>query len=84
MSLPPNKPRDFSHPVAHRECQISTPQVALAVPIGSNVNFQIKVETNIKWCPMCGWIFVPVTTARSADKKSAENTSGKPSQSEVA
>lgn len=49
-------------------------------PNGECVNFQIEIETNVRSCPMCGWLFVPV----AADKKSAESTNEKPSQSEVA
>jgi hypothetical protein len=50
-------------------------------PNGECVNFQIEMETNVRSCPMCGWLFVPVA---AADKKSAESTNRKPSQSEVA
>jgi hypothetical protein len=55
-------------------------------PNGECVNFQIESETNVRSCPMCGWLFVPVAALRSerGDKKSAESTHEKPSQSEVA
>jgi hypothetical protein len=45
-------------------------------PNGECVNFQIELETNVRTCPMCGWIFAPV-------KKSVESTNEK-AESEVA
>jgi hypothetical protein len=64
--------------------QINSPAFILIrvkyCPNGECVNFQIEIETNVRSCPMCDWLFVPV----AADKKSAESTNGKPGQSEVA